>query len=147
MIGIVVVTHGHLAEEMLRTLEAVLGGVVGVAAVSAAGTSDPEALRAEVHRAVARVETGEGTLILTDMLGDTATNVSLSESVAGRLEVVAGVNMPMLVKAVTGRGTMPLRELAEFIHEYGRSHIFWASRGGAVTTPPAAQSLRKAPRE
>lgn len=128
MIGIVVVTHGHLAEEMVRTLEGVLGDLVQVAAVSSAVYDDPEALRREILGAVARVEGGQGSLILTDMLGDTGTNLSLAVAGEGRTEVVAGVNMPMLVKAVTCRAQMTLPELAAFIHEYGREHIFWASK-------------------
>jgi len=61
------------------------------------------------------------------MLGDTATNLSLNVAGGSRAEVVAGVNMPMLVKAASSRGTMSLRDLAGFIREYGRDHIFWAS--------------------
>lgn len=128
MIGIVVVTHGHLAEEMLRTLRGVLGPLKGVAGVNAAGRDDPEVLRLAIAEAVDAVESGEGCLILTDMLGDSATNLSLAVSRKVSCEVVAGVNMPMLVKAVTSRSGIGLRPLAERIHEYGRSHIVWASR-------------------
>lgn len=127
MIGIVVVTHGGLAEEMVRTLEGVLGRIPGIAAVSTEG-DDPVVLRSRIAEALARVETGKGSLILTDMFGDTATNLSLALSRDADVEVVAGTNMPMLVKAVSSRATMSLGALAEFIHEYGRQHIFWASR-------------------
>lgn len=126
MIAIVVVTHGRLGEEMVRTLDGVLGPVDQVAAVSTE-ESDPEIVKAKIRRAIARVEDGAGTLILTDMLGDTATNLSLLVADAGRAEVVAGVNMPMLIKTAGSRGTMGLRDLAAFIREYGRDHIFWAS--------------------
>jgi mannose PTS system EIIA component len=127
MIGIVLVTHGGLAEEMLRTLEGVLGRIPRIEAVSTEG-DDPAILRARIANAIARVDDGEGSLILTDMYGDTATNLSLTLSRGAAVEVVAGTNMPMLIKAVSSRATLPLSELAAFIHDYGRRHIFWASR-------------------
>jgi len=126
MIAIVVVTHGRLGEEMVQTLRGVLGTVPRLEAVSTI-EADPEVVKAKIRRAIEHVEDGEGTLILTDMLGDTATNLSLNVAGGSRAEVVAGVNMPMLIKAATSRATMGLRDLAAFIREYGRDHIFWAS--------------------
>ena len=134
MVGIVVVGHGRLAEEMVRTLEAVLGHVDGLEAVVNEPGDLRERVRARIEDAVGRVERGRGVLILTDMLGDTETNQALAIARTSGAEVVAGVNMPMLIKAVTCRGAKELRELAEFIHGYGRDHIFWASdvrRAGA----------------
>jgi mannose PTS system EIIA component len=129
MIAIVVVTHGRLGEEMVRTLQGVLGSVPQLEAVSTL-ENDPEIVKAKIRRTIERVDDGSGALILTDMLGDTATNLSLSVAGGARAEVVAGVNMPMLVKAATSRATMELRALAAFIREYGREHIFWASERG-----------------
>ncbi len=126
MIGIVVVTHGRLAEEMVRTVHGVLGTIPGLEAVSSS-EDGPEVLRAAIRASLERVDEGQGVLILTDMLGDTATNLSLLVCRESPAEVVAGVNMPMLIKAVTCRPTMTLRDLASFIHGYGRDHIFWAS--------------------
>jgi PTS system mannose-specific IIA component len=126
MIGIVVVTHGRLGEEMVRTLNGVLGPVPGLRAASSI-EADPEIVKGEIRRILERVDDGDGVLVLTDMLGDTATNLSLMVAGASRAEVVAGVNMPMLIKAASARGTMGLRELAGFIRDYGREHIFWAS--------------------
>ena len=126
MIGIVVVTHGRLGEEMVRTLEGVVGAVQHLEAVSSL-ENDPEVSKAKIRRTIELVDEGDGTLVLTDMLGDTATNLSLMIAGSAEVEVVAGVNMPMLVKAASSRGSMPLRELAAFIREYGRDHIFWAS--------------------
>lgn len=126
MIGIVVVTHGRLGEEMVRTLQGVLGPVPQIEAVSAL-ENDPEIVKTKIRRTLERVDDGAGSLIFTDMLGDTATNLSLTVAGSARAEVVAGVNMPMLVKAVTSRSSMALRPLAAFIREYGRDHIFWAS--------------------
>ncbi|MGH7897305.1 MAG: PTS sugar transporter subunit IIA, partial [Candidatus Binatia bacterium] len=90
---------------------------------------DPAVVEAKIRRIVERVDEGEGTLIFTDMLGDTATNVSLAIARSRGAEVVAGVNMPMLIKAVSGRHGMRLRELAGFIRRYGREHIVWATEG------------------
>ena len=126
MIGIVVVTHGRLGEEMVRTLEGVMGPVARIEAVSTV-ESDPDVVKAKLRRVIERSDDGEGTLILTDMLGDTATNLALTVAVSRRAEVVAGVNMPMLLKAASARGKMELREFAAFIRQYGRDHIFWAS--------------------
>lgn len=126
MIGIVVATHGGLGEEMVRTLQGVLGPVPRIGAVSVI-EGDPEVVKEKIRRALERVDEGDGALILTDMLGDTATNLSLAAAAAWRAEVVTGVNMPMLVKAATARDAMGLQELAAFIPEYGRDHIFWAS--------------------
>jgi len=133
MIAIVVVTHGRLGDEMVQTLRGVLGTVPKLEAVSTI-ESDPEIVKAKIRRAIEHVDDGDGTLILTDMLGDTATNLSLNVAGGSRAEVVAGVNMPMLVKAASSRGTMGLRELAAFIREYGRNHIFWASERSRAGT-------------
>jgi PTS system mannose-specific IIA component len=89
--------------------------------------TDPEIVKGEIRHMLERVDDGDGVLVLTDMLGDTATNLSLMVADTSRAEVVAGVNMPMLVKAASARRTMGLRDLAGFIREYGRDHIFWAS--------------------
>jgi mannose PTS system EIIA component len=129
MIGIVVVSHGRLGEEMVQTLRGVLGPVARTEPVAIV-ESDPEVVQAKIRRALERVDDGEGVLIFTDMLGDTATNVSLTVARTEGAEVVAGVNMPMLIKAVTSRNTMRLRDLAGFIRQYGREHIFWASERG-----------------
>jgi len=128
MIGIVLVTHGRLAEEMLNTLRIVLGPLEQITAVSTGTEDDPDVVRLEIQRAMERVDRGDGSLILTDMLGDTGTNMSLEISRDGCAEIVAGVNMPMLVKAVTCRQGMALEALAGFIEKYGRDHIFWVSR-------------------
>jgi PTS system mannose-specific IIA component len=126
MIAIVVVTHGRLGEEMVRSLQSVIGPVPQMEAVSAL-ENDPKIVEAKIRKTLERVDDGTGSLILTDMLGDTATNLSLLVAGSSRAEVVAGVNMPMLVKAATSRSSMGLRALAAFIREYGRDHIFWAS--------------------
>jgi PTS system mannose-specific IIA component len=132
MVGIVVVGHGRLAEEMVRTLEGVLGRADGLEAVA----NDPEDLRervrARIEDAVRRVDRGRGVLILTDMLGDTETNLSLTIARACGAEVVAGVNMPMLIKLASARKQMDARALAALLRRYGQEHIVWATEAPAV---------------
>jgi PTS system mannose-specific IIA component len=127
MVGIVVVGHGRLAEEMVQTLEGVLGPIDGLVAVATKYDDSPEAIRASIEAAVARVDRGRGVIIATDMLGDTPTNQSLSIARRTGAEVIAGVNMPILIKLTSARGEMDARTLARFIQRYGQEHIFWAT--------------------
>jgi mannose PTS system EIIA component len=131
MIAIVVVTHGRLGEEMVRTLQGVLGSVPQLEAVSTL-ENDPEIVKAKIRRTIERVDDGSGALILTDMLGDTATNLSLSVAGGARAEVVAGVNMPMLIKLASARKQMDARALAGLLRRYGQDHIVWATEAPAV---------------
>jgi PTS system mannose-specific IIA component len=124
MIGVVVVGHGRLSEAMVQTLESVVGPVPHVVAVGSAPSEGPEILRARIRDAVGRVDEGEGVLIVTDMRGDTQTNQSLAVARETGAQVVAGVNMPMLVKLASNRTRLPLGELAAFIRRYGQEHIF-----------------------
>src|SRR6185369_15203156 len=94
MVGIVVVGHGRLAEEMVQTLEGVLGPLEGVVSVPTTYSDTPEAIRTRVAGAVREVDRGRGVIIVTDMLGDTPTNQSLAVARETGAEVVAGVNMP-----------------------------------------------------
>jgi len=127
MVGIVVVGHGRLANEMVQTLEGVLGPLEGVVSVSTAYTDTPEAIRERIAAAVRQVDRGRGVIIVTDMLGDTPTNQSLAVAREIGAEVVAGVNMPILIKLTTARGQMDAHTLARFIQRYGQEHIFWAT--------------------
>lgn len=131
MVGIVIVGHGRLAEEMLQTLESVLGRAEAIEAVATDSRDSADAIRARIEAAVGRVDRGAGVIILTDMLGDTPTNQSLVIARATGAEVVAGVNMPILIKLATTRVDRDARSLAGFIQRYGQEHIFWA------TEPPA----------
>lgn len=131
MVGIVVVGHGRLAEEMVQTLESVLGPIEALEGVATTYTDSPEEIRARLEAAVRRVDRGQGALILTDMLGDTPTNQSIAVARATGAQVVAGVNMPILIKLTTVRHDMDAATLARFIQRYGKEHIFW------VTEPPA----------
>ena len=127
MVGIVVVGHGRLAEEMVQTLEGVFGPLDGVESVSTSYSDSPEAIRARVEEAVRRADRGSGVVIVTDMLGDTPTNQSLAVARETGAEVVAGANMPILIKLTTERNQMDAHSLARFIQRYGQEHIFWAT--------------------
>ena len=127
MVGIVVVGHGRIAEEAVRTLQSVVGTIGAFEAVSTNTIERAEEIRARIAEAVTRVRRDRGVLILTDMLGDTQTNQSIAVARELGAEVVAGVNMPMLVKATTARGGCDARALAELLTRYGRDHIVWAT--------------------
>jgi PTS system mannose-specific IIA component len=127
MVGIVVVGHGRIGEEALRTLQSVVGTIDAFEAVTTSAIDRPEQMRARICEAVERVRRDRGVLILTDMLGDTQTNQAIAIARQCDAEVVAGVNMPMLVKATTARGGCDARSLAELLTRYGRDHIVWAT--------------------
>jgi PTS system mannose-specific IIA component len=127
MVGIVVVGHGRIGEEALKTLESVVGTIDAFEAVTTSAIERPDDMRRRIVEAVARVRRDRGVLIMTDMLGDTQTNQSLAVARELGAEVVAGVNMPMLVKATTARSGCDARALAELLTNYGREHIVWAT--------------------
>jgi PTS system mannose-specific IIA component len=126
MVGIVIVGHGRIGEEALRTLESVVGPIEACEAVITAGEC-PEEIRARIDAAVGRVRRDGGVVIMTDMLGDTQTNLSLAIARQVGAEVVAGTNMPMLIKATTARSRCDAQALAELLTRYGQQHIVWAT--------------------
>lgn len=132
MVGIVVVGHGRLAEEMVRTLCGVLGPVEALEAVVTEQGDRREEVRARIEEAVRRVDRGHGVLILSDMLGDTETNQSLAIARSCGAEVIAGVNMPILIKLASARKKMNARDLAAFLRRYGQDHIVWATEPAPV---------------
>jgi PTS system mannose-specific IIA component len=132
LVGVVVVGHGRIAAEMVETLISVVGPVDAVEGVACAPSDDRDTIRRRIGAAINRVDRGVGVIVLTDMLGDTASNVSVDLARDRRdLEVVAGVNMPMLLKITTSRQGMKAAELADFIRRYGQDHIFWPTRVGS----------------
>lgn len=123
-VGVVVAGHGRFATEMVKTLLGVVGDVEGVEGVVCGPEAPIEAIGEAILEAVRRVDEGAGAIVCTDMLGDTATNASLNvAAIQTTVEVVAGVNMPMLVKLTTARAATSARELADFIRRYGQEHI------------------------
>jgi len=124
LIGIVVITHGNLASELVSAARTIVGEIPAIAAVSIGWGDDMAVARQAIERAVR--ETGEGgSLLLTDMFGGTPTNVSLP-FLSERVEIVTGVNLPMLIKATSLREG-DLREVARVVREQGRSAIYVAS--------------------
>jgi PTS system mannose-specific IIA component len=127
MIGVVIVCHCSLAREFLNTLELIVGPVEGFQAVPIEPQQDVERIRSEIAGALRKVDTGEGALILTDMFGGTPSNISLSFLDEKRVEVISGVNLPMLIKLASFREGKSLEELASFIKAYGQKNISIAS--------------------
>jgi PTS system mannose-specific IIA component len=127
MVGVVVATHGKLAEELLRTAEGIVGRVAQAAAVTLDARISMEEARSRLGQAIAGVETGDGVLVLTDMFGGTPSNLALT-FLEARVEVVTGVNLPMVLKLSTLRDEQkPLAALAEAIASYGQKNITLAS--------------------
>ncbi len=128
MIGIIVASHGELALELVRIAERVVGPIAGCLAVSVDGVSTAEEMHERFQAAVVRVDDGEGCLILTDMFGGTPANLGLSLLSEGKVEVLTGVNLPMLLKLATSRSAgSHLGEMARLIKYYGQKNISVAS--------------------
>lgn len=127
-VGVVVVTHGQLAHELVNAAEMIAGEQMRLAAVSIGWHDDPNAARDQIAAAIARVQGGAGVLILTDMFGGTPSNLGITFLEDGRVEVVTGVNLPMLVKLVTqGDSRATLLETARQVREHASEAIRVAS--------------------
>ncbi|HSM93856.1 MAG TPA: PTS sugar transporter subunit IIA [Anaeromyxobacteraceae bacterium] len=127
MVGVVVASHGRLAEELLRTAEGIVGRLDRCVAVTIDAQVSMEEARARLQRAIAEVDEGDGTLILTDMFGGTPSNLALT-FLESKVEVVTGVNLPMIVKLSTLRAErQALADLAGAIASYGGKNITLAS--------------------
>jgi PTS system mannose-specific IIA component len=127
MIGVVVVTHGQLATELVNSAETIVGDLPGFAAVSIGWHEDAEGARHEIEQAVARVSKDAGVLILTDMFGGTPSNLAMSFLAQGKVEVITGVNLPMLIKLASLADQADLTAAAREIREQGRNAIWVAS--------------------
>ena len=127
MIGVVVVTHGQLATELLNAAETIVGELPRFAAVSIGWHDDVEQAREEIARAIARLDAPDGVIVLTDMFGGTPSNLAITLIEEGRVEVVTGVNLPMLIKLAGLRQASDLREVARRTREDGRTAIWVAS--------------------
>jgi len=124
MIGIVVVTHAGLADEIRYAAELILGPQQGVEAVSIDRDMSVEVAKEKLHQAVALVgKDGDGTIILTDLFGGTPTNISVELLQEGVVEIVTGVNLPMLIKGISARANQNLDELAALLKDYGKEAI------------------------
>jgi PTS system mannose-specific IIA component len=128
MIGLVLVTHGRLGEEMLAALEHVVGRQTNVAALSIGPEDDIEKRREQILECVAKADQGDGVILLTDMFGGTPSNLAISIMEKAKVEVIAGVNLPMLIKLASVRTKDPLHVAALAAQEAGRKYINVASR-------------------
>ena len=127
MIGVVVVTHGQLATELVNAAETIVGDLPRFAAVSIGWHDDVDDAREEIRQAIARVQGPEGVLILTDMFGGTPANLGLTFLEADRVEVITGVNLPMLIKLAGEQKAASLLAVARDMREHGRNAIWVAS--------------------
>lgn len=123
MINIVLITHGDLARELLATASLIIGPQPDVAVLALAGNESLASLTARVGDIVSRLAPGDGALLLTDMLGGTPCNASLSFAGSAQVEIVTGVNLYMLISACTNRSAMDVHELAQKAIDDGRKNI------------------------
>jgi PTS system mannose-specific IIA component len=128
MIGLVVVTHGRLAAEFIHALEHVVGRQIQLEAVCIGPEDRMDERRTDIAAAVARCEAGQGVIILTDMFGGTPSNLAISMLEEGRVEVVAGLNLPMLVKLARIRSDCTLHKAVMAAQDAGRKYINIASQ-------------------
>jgi mannose PTS system EIIA component len=127
MIGVVVVTHGQLATELVNAAEMIVGDLPQFAAVSIGWHDDVESARTEIGRAIASVQGPDGVLVLTDMFGGTPANLGVTFLEANRVEVITGVNLPMLIKLARLQTSTDLMAAAREMREHGRNAIWVAS--------------------
>jgi PTS system mannose-specific IIA component len=127
MIGMVLVTHGRLAEEFIAALEHIVGKQKGIRAICIGPEDDMEKRRREILESVAAVDDGEGAVVLTDMFGGTPSNLAISIMEKAKVEVIAGINLPMLIKLVSLRDKGDLKKAVAAAQEAGRKYINVAS--------------------
>ncbi len=127
MIGLVLVSHGRLAEELRLALEHVVGPQENVATVCIGPEDDMELRRADIQASIGSVDKGDGVVLLTDMFGGTPSNLAISLMDRPGVEVIAGVNLPMLVKLAKVRARQPLEECVDCAQAAGRKYIAAAS--------------------
>ena len=133
----VIVTHGHLAGELLAAAEMIVGPIPHITAVSIGWHDDVDSARQEIERAMSRVSQGRGILVLTDMFGGTPTNIASMFLKENEVEVASGVNLPMVIKLATQPDLESLAEIARRVRDQGKDSIYLAGEilGGKSTTP------------
>jgi PTS system mannose-specific IIA component len=136
-IGGVIVSHGQVANELLAAAETVVGNLPHITAVSIGWHDDVELAKDEISRAIKKVSSGEGVLLLTDMFGGTPTNISAMFIKENEVEIVTGVNLPMVIKLASQNKQYTLNEMAKQVEEQGKQSIY---RTGALLEP---QKLKK----
>ena len=126
-IGLVLVTHGRLAEEFVTAMEHVVGPQRAIATVCIGPNDDMEARRAEIAAAIVRVRGEQGVILLTDLFGGTPSNLAISLMEPGSVEVIAGINLPMLIRLESARRSMTVRDAVRAAKEAGQKYISVAS--------------------
>ena len=127
MIGALVVSHGHLAQELLAAAEMIVGEISHIQAVSIGWHDDVNDARSEIERRIADADAGSGVLILTDMFGGTPSNIAFSFHDPGKVDIVTGANLPMIIKIASQKEGDTLEVLARSVCEQGRSSIAMGS--------------------
>ena len=127
MIGLVLVTHGRLASEFITAMEHVVGPQERIAAINIGADDDMEKRRKDISKAIAKVDEGDGVIILTDLFGGTPSNLAISLMKSEKIEVIAGVNLPMLIRLEGARKVMDVRAAVAAAREAGRKYISVAS--------------------
>ena len=127
-IGIVIVTHGNLGAELLKVLEHVVGHQEKIEVVSIGPEDDMEETRLNILKSVDEVNCGKGAIVLTDMFGGTPSNLAISIMESSKIDVIAGINLPMLVKLTSVRSTLTFTEAVDQAKEAGQKYIMTASQ-------------------
>ena len=127
MIGVLITTHGNLGSEFIRAAELIRGSLKGIVHISVDQKKGVEELKKEISTAIKKLDQGQGVLILTDLFGGTPSNISLSFLKEGKVEVITGINLPMLLKLPDIREGMQLKDFARLIKDYGIKNISLAT--------------------
>ncbi|MGY4395981.1 PTS system mannose-specific IIA component [Sphingomonas sp. UYAg733] len=127
MIGLVLVTHGRLADEFVTAMEHVVGKQERIATIAIGPDDDMEARRGDIAEAITTVDAGNGVILLTDLFGGTPSNLAISLMEKGRVEVIAGINLPMLIRLASARTKMKVVDAVAAAREAGRKYITVAS--------------------
>lgn len=127
MIGLILVTHGRLADQFVEAMEHVVGPQDAIETVCIGPHDDVEQRRTEIADKIAAVDSGEGTIVLTDLFGGTPSNLAISLLDAGRVEVIAGINLPMLIRLAGARKAMNVVDAVAAAQQAGRNYITVAS--------------------
>ncbi len=136
-IGAVIVSHGQLANELLSAAENIVGDLAHIAAVSIGWHDDVELAQDEIERAIKKVSSGNGVLLLTDMFGGTPTNIAAMFMKINEVEIITGVNLPMVIKIASQNRQMTISEMAKEIEEQGKQAIY---RTSALLEPQKLKS-------
>ena len=143
MIGLILVTHGRLADQFVEAMEHVVGQQSGIATVCIGPNDDMEDRRAELAQKIKDVDVGNGVIVLTDLFGGTPSNLAISLLDTGNVEVIAGINLPMLIRLAGARKSMGVVEAVEAAQTAGRNYITVASEFLGADEAPRKASAAK----